>query len=406
MAVSRSPVAILGIGHASLDILLWTPMRSLLTALLLAAASTALAQSVPTITLSKSDARFAEPFSSLAGMRELADGRLVVSDRLEQSVSVIDFRSGTVTPIGHQGQGPGEYTMPGPLFAFPGDSTMLLDLGNMRGIIVTADGRLGGTVDLQTPEGLPIIPRGVDGQGRLYAQPPLMLRGNATATASDSTPLLRLTPATKMIDTVAWLATTGIASGGAVGFRAAGSGGAPRALALRARPYAPEDGWAVAADGRIALARATGYHVEWLAPSGRRTAGPALPYEPVRIGKAEKEQWAEQRAKGSVMIMRTPQGSQTMRAPKPNVDEQDWPDTKPPFESQGVLATPEGDLWIRVSQPASARAAVFDVVDAAGRLVRRVKLPDGRRLVGFGKGTLYAVQTDADDLEWLERYRR
>ena len=381
---------------------------NLISLILVAVASTASAQSAPTVTLARSDARFAEPFSSLAGIRELAGGRLVVSDRLEQSVSVIDFRTGTMTPVGRQGQGPGEYTMPGPLFAFPGDSTMLLDLGNMRGIIVTPDGKLGKTVDLLSPEGLPLIPRAADGRGRLYAQPVLMLRGSTTTSGPDSTPLLRLTLATKMIDTVAWLANSGIAGGGgAFSSRSGGSGGGgPRNISLRARPYSPDDGWAVTPDGRIAVVRATGYHVEWLAPGGRRTPGPALRYEPVKIGKAEKEQWADQRAKGSVMIMRTPQGSQTMRAPKPNIDEQDWPEAKPPFEAQGVLATPEGEVWIRVSQPASAKAAVFDVVDAAGRLVKHVKLPDGRRLVGFGRGTLYAVQTDADDLEWLERYSR
>jgi hypothetical protein len=383
-------------------------MRSpLATLILVAAASSVSAQSAPTVTLSQRDARFAEPFSSLAGIRELADGRLVVSDRLEQSLSVIDFRTGTMTRVGRQGQGPGEYTMPGPLFAFPGDSTMLLDLGTMRGIVVTPEGEMGETIDLQSPEGLPIIPRGVDGRGRLYAQPPLMLRGNTATTGADSTPLVRLTPATRTIDTVAWLASAGMAGGGAMAFRSAGgSGGGPGNVAMRARPYSPEDGWAVTPDGRIAVARATGYHVDWLAPGGRRTAGPALPHEPVKIGKAEKEEWADQRAKRGVMIMRTPQGSQSMRIPKPKIDEQDWPDVKPPFEAQGVLATPEGEVWIHVSQPAGAKAMIYDVVDASGRLVKHVRLPDGRRLVGFGKGTLYAVQTDTDDLEWLERYRR
>jgi hypothetical protein len=382
-------------------------MRSILTSLILAAVtSTVSAQSAPTVALPKPDARFAEPFSTLAGIRELSNGRVVVSDRLEQSVSVIDFRSGTVTPVGHQGQGPGEYTMPGPLFALPGDSTMLLDFGNMRGLIVTPDGRVGETIDFRSPEGLPILPRGVDGRGRLYAQPPLMLVGNPSSSGADSTPLVRITPATKTIDTVAWLATTGIAVGGAFAFRSGGGSGAPRSVATSSRPYAPADGWAVTPDGRIAVARAASYHVEWLAPGGARTAGPALPYEPVKIGKAEKEEWADQRAKGGVMIMRTPQGSQTMRVPRPNIDDQDWPETKPPFDAQGVLATPEGEIWIRVSQSAAAKAAVYDVVDAAGRLVKRVRLPDGRRLVGFGKGTLYAVQIDADDLEWVERYRR
>jgi hypothetical protein len=285
---------------------------------------------------------------------------------------------------------------------------MLLDLGNMRGIVITPDGTMGETVNLQSPEGLPIIPRGVDGRGRLYAQPPLMLRGNTSTSGADSTPLVRVTPSTKTIDTVAWLATAGMSGGGVFAFRGAGagSGGGRGGITMRARPYSPEDAWAVTPDGRIALARATGYRVEWVAPGGRRTAGPSLPYEPVKIGKAEKEQWADQFAKRNLMMMRTGQGTQTMHAPKPNIDEQDWPETKPPFEAQGVFATPEGEIWIRVSQAADAKAPVFDVVDAAGRLVKRVQLPDGRRLVGFGKGTLYAVQLDADDLEWLERYSR
>jgi hypothetical protein len=377
-------------------------MRSTFTTLLLAAAaSQASAQIVPVFTPARSDARFDQAFSGIAGIRELADGRLLVSDRLEQSLFLIDFRSGAMTSVGRQGQGPGEYTMPGPVFALSGDSSMLLDLGNTRGIIVTPDGHLGETVSLQTPEGLPLIPRGVDARGRLYAQPPLMLRGNATTSGGDSVPLIRVTPATQAVDTAAWIATAGLSTGGSVGFRSAGGG----SFAMRAQPYAPDDGWAVASDGRIALVHAKGYRVEWLGPDGRRTAGPTLPYEAVRIGQAEKEQWADQLTKRSVMIMRTPEGSRSIRVPKPNLDEQNWPDTKPPFESNGVFVTPDGELWIRESRPARAGAERYDVVDAAGRLVRRVDLPAGRRLVGFGKGTLYTVQTDADDLEWLERYR-
>ncbi|MDH5196234.1 MAG: hypothetical protein OEY20_03150 [Gemmatimonadota bacterium] len=68
--------------------------------------------------------------------------------------------------------------------------------------------------------------------------------------------------------------------------------------------------------------------------------------------------------------------------------------------------TPEGELWIRVSQQAGAKRQRYDVVDGRGQLVRHVELADDQRLVGFGKGTLYTVRRDADDLQWLERYRR
>ena len=41
-------------------------------------APTVAAQSIPTTAITKPDARFAEPFSSVLGLRELSTGRVVV----------------------------------------------------------------------------------------------------------------------------------------------------------------------------------------------------------------------------------------------------------------------------------------------------------------------------------------
>src|SRR5512134_3432026 len=98
-----------------------------LVLLLSGCAATLAAQTVPTTTLAKPDATFAEPFSSVAGLRELRNGRVIVADRLERTVSSIDLATGDITPIGREGQGPGEYGMPGPLFPFGGDSTLMVD---------------------------------------------------------------------------------------------------------------------------------------------------------------------------------------------------------------------------------------------------------------------------------------
>jgi hypothetical protein len=244
------------------------------------------------------------------------------------------------------------------------------------------------------------MPQGVDERGRIYARPPVMVRGSG-GQRPDSAAIVRFSSSSTPADTIAWIPTVGTA-GGVVAIRSGGGGGPPP---LRMTPYAAEDGWAVAPDGRVALVRAGEYRVEWIQPDGRRITGPHLAYTPVRIGKAEKEEWADQMG-GAVMMMRTPQGSQTMRPPRPNIDDQTWPETKPPFVTNGIRVSPEGELWIQVSQPAGAKAPLYDVVDAHGRRIRQVLLPEGRRLVGLGKGTLYAVRRDADDLEWLERYRR
>lgn len=374
--------------------------RTALVLLILAvAAGPASAQSTAVSRLERPTAAFPEPFSQISGLRELSDGRLVVADMLEKSVSLVNLRTGELVPVGREGQGPGEYLVPGALYALPADTTLLLDVGNLRGLIITPEGRVGQTIPFQQGEATALFfPRAADGRGRLYSQSPMMFRDGAV-TQPDSTPILRLDRGGAP-DTVAWIPSPRLGGGGAIAFRGPGGG----AVNLRGQPYQPQDAWAVASDGSIALVHPVPYRVEWVRTGGRRSAGPVLPYEPVRIGAAEKEEWANR--PGPVMTMRTPEGSRTIRPPRPDVGDLDWPETKPPFEAGAVSVTPEGELWIRVSRPAASKAPLYDVVDGQGRLARRVQLPEGRRLVGFGRGVLYAAYQDADDLQWLERYAR
>jgi hypothetical protein len=161
--------------------------------------------------------------------------------------------------------------------------------------------------------------------------------------------------------------------------------------------------WIAMPDGRIAQVEAEPYHVAWLGQNGRPVRGPTVTYQPVRITQRDKEAWADQAGTGQA-IMRGPQGTQTMRVPRPNLDEVDFPEVKPPFEA--VFATPDGEVWVRVSRSATATRQLYDVFNGQGQRVRQVELAEGRRLVGFGNGTLYAVRVDEDDLQWLERYRR
>jgi hypothetical protein len=69
------------------------------------------------------------------------------------------------------------------------------------------------------------------------------------------------------------------------------------------------------------------------------------------------------------------------------------------------MATPDGSLWVRRSQPQGA-PALYDVFDAQGRLVRQVALGKDMRIVGFGATSVYVARTDEDDLQYLLRFRR
>ncbi len=380
------------------------PLRTTFAAMLavFAFASPCSAQDdIPQTKLTTPDASLAEPFSSVAGLRELSDGRVLVSDRLEQALRLVDFASGGLEEIGHTGQGPGEYRMPGELLALPGDSTLLVDLGNMRISMVTPDGRLEGSESLVRSDGIFMFPRGVDAKGRIYFD----VTGTLSMTPGslpDSFAIVALDRAAQTIDTIGLLAREQIRQvrSGGQGFAFSGPGMAP---------FQPADAWAVGPDGRVAVALGVDYRVEWLMRGGERVAGPVVEYEPVRLTDEDKEAWADRMSQGAaVMVMGGSGGSgsgRTMNIPRPDVDEMEWPDVKPAFPRGAVNVTPEGEAWVE-RYVVFGEPETFDVFDASGRRVRQVVLPEGRRFIGFGDGTLYAVRVDEDDLQWLERYRR
>ena len=53
--------------------------------------------------------------------------------------------------------------------------------------------------------------------------------------------------------------------------------------------------------------------------------------------------------------------------------------------------------------PASEKRVLYDVFDSGGRLVERYALPEGSRLVGFGKDVIY-VSRQTDDGQRLEGF--
>jgi hypothetical protein len=353
---------------------------------------------VPRVELSKAEASLSEPFSSVAGLRELSDGRLIVSDRLEVALRMVDLDGGRIQEIGHEGSGPGEYRMPDDLYALPGDSTLLVDFGNMRLTVIEPDGTLGESFGMMRPEGFLLFPRGVDAEGRLYLDLSNVMSMRPGESLPDSFAVVSFDRATGAIDTIAQLPRPEIAQvqsrGGGASFSGHG-----------VRPFEVADDWSVAPDGRVALAWGGTYRLEWRSESGPPVVGPAVVYEPVKVTQADKEAWADRMSSASMMAISTDGGrGRTVTMPRPDVDELDWPEVKPPFGRNAVSVTPEGEAWVR-RYVRSGDPETYDVFDASGRRVRQVVLPEDRTLVGFGRGVLYVAHVDENDLQWLERYR-
>lgn len=365
------------------------------------------AQSVPARTLSQPEARLDREWTRVIGVRELSDGRLIVLDGHENVILLVDARLSAGTPIGREGQGPGEYAIPNALIPLPGDSTGVLEL-SQRGVkVISPAGRLGNLFAPQ--DGRPCnaaagteyrvsVPKVVDQLGRFYSQgTPFRPGANGQMEQTTTVPIERWRKGCGR-DTVATLphrinpALRSVEGGGMM----APMGGV---VAFGSRVQ-----WLVAPDGRIAVATPEPYQIEMISPDGTRGSANRVEYTPLRVTEAHKEAWrVEQRRPAVALVVNRNGGSGRQLWTAPAM-EPEWPRDLPPFLVDALSMGSDGRLWVQRTTEAGV-PPTFDVFDATGRLAQRVTLPVRTRLVGHGRGVVYVVRIDEDDLEYLERFR-
>jgi len=348
------------------------------------------------------EVRSPEGFGFVSTVRPMPDGRVLVADPLGQALVVVSLDAHAVDTVGSVGSGPGEYRIPDAVFALPGDSTLLVDLGNGRLTVIAGEGRFARYLPImQQAAGAAfpaILPRSTDGRGRIYYQTE-RLGGGA---ANDSAEIVRLDMQAGRTDT---LARVGLAGPARTRGRAA--------VLLGRAPLGPKDDWAVAADGRVAVIRAADYSVHWIRPGQPSIDGPPSSFRPVPVGRAEKEAWADEffGASISMSIRRSSDGEREVRFSRGSrgredldIDQIVWPSHLPPFRPGRSTVAPYGDLWVE-RYGREGQAVTVDVFDGLGRKRGEVRLPAGRRVGGFGAGVVYLLYTDELGLQWLERYR-
>lgn len=372
--------------------------RALVCSALVLAAPGAGGQTPTVLTLGPRTAALREPFSVVQAVRELKDGRVIVADAKDRLVWIGDFANGSVTQFSRQGSGPGEYGSASGLFAGPGDSTMLVDMGNRRLVVIDATGRPAGErtfptfATIGTRRLIVRAPEFADARGVLYAAALPALGPGAGLSATDSMFVVRLTATG--VDSIAPMVmppskprTTNVDG---------------RVMTSSGRnPLASIDGWAVAPDGRVALVRGADYHVDWFA-RGERVSGRPVPITRLPVRDADKADVTNP-ANQKQASFSANGVSATMNMPAPQFD--DWPEVLPAFRPRSPVVSPDGRLWVERFRAAGDSVPVFDVFDATGNAVARLTLPRRTRLIGFGAETLYLVRIDDDDLQHVERFR-
>lgn len=361
------------------------------------------------VTLGDAEAVYEESFSVVSTVREMPDGRVLVADALGQVLVRLDLDAGTADTLGRVGEGPEEYRQPDAVWPLPGGKTLLVDLGNGRLTELSPELEFGDTRPYAIGELGPgrelvlAIPQAVDDRGRLYFRSFGRMGGGELA--SDSAYILRLDLESEVVDSVGQIKLAGTTT------RTSG-GPNNQNTSVSPIPLSAADAWGVAADGRVVIVRSGDYHVDWIGSGGDVVSGPAVAYEPVRIGRGERQEWADSRSEtggGLGISLSVSNNAMTMTASRggasndDDLDQYEWPDYAPAFYGRPVPVDPAGRAWVRRHLDAG-EAPVYDVFDGTGERRMVVQLLPGRRVVSFGDGKIYVVRMDEYGLQYLERY--
>jgi hypothetical protein len=385
--------------------------RSLRVAIIASLVATpAVAQQAAVRDLPKASTELEEPFSLVSGAIEFKPGQVLVIDLTERTLSLANFANGTLSAVGREGSGPGEYRTPAGLFKSRGDTLWVLDAAQQRLVQFLPDLKAGTTLpwlmfDQQTSTALS-APFFGDGKGNMYssAMPIQIGRGSGGAQMQfpDSVGILRMNPADSKERTE--LAKVRFPTSGSPQMQQTSQTSFKYSMAYPG--LVASDPWTVFPDGRIAIVRGATYTVEFISPDGRRSTPVRIPWEPIRVTEADKKAEMDEARRSMQEQMKAARGMMP-----PNISfelellpPEAWPEHYPPVAPLGAIAGPDGLLWVKRSTPFRTGREQWDVIDAAGKLVARWRLPAKTSIVAVGQsGAVYTVRTDEDDLRWLQR---
>lgn len=186
--------------------------RSALFGLVIAASallSDAAAQAVRQIVLEPASGTHPREFTWASSVRELSDGRVIVTDGGEQRLVVLDFATGEATEFGSKGRGPQEFSMLAVLHATRADSSIMTDIMGRRWLLF--DGAR--VVETVPPDNAAVLAvesviHGADALGHVMMRKSPPRSDGVTVTGiEDSSAVVLVDRSTGQADTVAMLRT-------------------------------------------------------------------------------------------------------------------------------------------------------------------------------------------------------
>ena len=409
----------------------------------------------------------ADALGSLAAVRHLPSGNVLVNDQAGRRILLLDSTLKRVAIVADSTSAASNYgARAGGLIAYRGDSTLFVDPAALSMLVIDPSGKIARVMAAPRPDdvaflvGGPWGNPGFDASGRLVYRP---FRINFTAPAPgqpfvppvppDSAALVRFDLATRKLDTAGFFKTPKITF-----TTTTDANGNVRRQAL-INPLPVVDEWAVMSDGTIAFVRGRDYHVDFIGADGTRTVADKVPYDWQRMSDEDKAAFIDS-TRAAIMRQRAaggppgvpaasggsvpgvgglggvPQGvTVTIGGPPPGggaggpgggnqvvlggviagsgqlpppafVQPSELPDYKPVFPPLGVRADADNHVWVRtLPTKLVPGGAIYEVIDRNGKLVDRVQVPANTTIIGFGpRGIVYLGMRDSTGIH-LQRSR-
>jgi len=386
-------------------------------------------QTIPVVGVTAPSAKTTMTLGAVLGVRELPGGRLLVNDARRRQILVFDgtLASATVAQDSTPGTSNSYFPRPGEIVPYLGDSTLFTEIVSRDVLILDRDGRVVRALSVPqymengfVADGLAAFPmpfpppRAVDNRGRLLALAGTNIRRGKMA---DSTLVVRADLDSRQADVVGAV----FHRDGAYNRQDPPQDG-KRVVTTVMQPVPTVDAWTVLSDGTVAFVRGQDYHVDWVLPDGSKTATAKLPFDWKRLTDADKQHLVDSARVVSDSLMRIRNARANTPASEPSSDGQPGrgrggggaaapgqqgsiqrieyvplsqiPDYYPPITENAAMADLDGNLWILPTTSAQSQHGelVYDVVNPKQGLFRRVRMPLGRSVAGFGKGGIVYLQ--------------
>lgn len=243
-----------------------------------------------------------DSLGSVAAVRQLPNGNVLVNDQTRRRVVLMDSTLKVIGVVADSTSGTANAygVRPGGLLAYHADSTLFIDPASLSMLVIDGAGKVVRVMAAPRPTDVQFLVGGAfgnpgfDSQGRLvyrsFARPNFTRNADGTPTAPefpDSAALVRFDLGTRKLDTAVFFR---IPKQNVTVTRE--ENGRMR-ISTTINPLPVVDDWAMMSDGTIALVRGRDYRVEFIGADGSRMLADKIPFEWQRLTDDDKAKFID-----------------------------------------------------------------------------------------------------------------